>query len=577
MTLVEIPNNSEINDNIVAYWQPESPILAGTRIHLSPIACPGATTRRCRPARSTSPTPGAVAATSTMPRRSAVSSSTTASSAAARSDQSRLQAEGRGERRSGRRRARRTQSGDRRLADHLQSRSRRAPTSSNSGFRRCATTAAPPRPGCTDGRPDPTRGRAAAGAGLRRRACRRSRRRRCRRNASTPMRPQPTRPFVDPEAVPLALRAAAWPCSAARRSLTGVAVYEMWQALRVSSLTPIEAVVLVLFALNLGWIALAFTSAVAGFLVLVAPALDRQASGFAGRGRRPHRGADADLQRARRTGSLPRSRRWRRASRARARAGAFDWFVLSDTTDPEIALAEDAALRRAPRPALRRSRRVYYRRRRRNVGAQGRQYRRLLPALGRRLRLSPDARRRQPDRAGDDHRARPPDRGRSRRRPHPDRSAPGQRRAPFSPACSSSPAASTARSSPPGSPGGASREGNYWGHNAIIRASAFTGAAGLPLLPGKPPFGGHILSHDFVEAALIRRAGWTVRIADDLDGSLTRRGRPRSSISPSATGAGARATCSMPGWYRRAASTGSAASISSRASSPTSRRSSGFS
>ena len=62
-------------------------------------------------------------------------------------------------------------------------------------------------------------------------------------------------------------------------------------------------------------------------------------------------------------------------------------------------------------------------------------------------------------------------------------------------------------------------EGNYWGHNAIIRRKAFTEAAGLPVLSGKPPFGGHILSHDFVEAALIRRAGWTVRLADDLEGS----------------------------------------------------------
>ena len=49
--------------------------------------------------------------------------------------------------------------------------------------------------------------------------------------------------------------------------------------------------------------------------------------------------------------------------------------------------------------------------------------------------------------------------------------------------------------------------------------AAFTEAAGLPMLRGKPPFGGHILSHDFVEAALIRRAGWRVVIADDLDGS----------------------------------------------------------
>ncbi len=44
-------------------------------------------------------------------------------------------------------------------------------------------------------------------------------------------------------------------------------------------------------------------------------------------------------------------------------------------------------------------------------------------------------------------------------------------------------------------------------------------AAGLPVLSGPPPFGGHILSHDFVEAALIRRAGYSVRIADDLGGS----------------------------------------------------------
>ncbi|MGE0626287.1 MAG: glucans biosynthesis glucosyltransferase MdoH [Hyphomicrobiaceae bacterium] len=52
--------------------------------------------------------------------------------------------------------------------------------------------------------------------------------------------------------------------------------------------------------------------------------------------------------------------------------------------------------------------------------------------------------------------------------------------------------------------------GNYWGHNAIIRTRAFAACAGLPVLPGKAPFGGHILSHDFVEAALLRRAGWRI-------------------------------------------------------------------
>jgi membrane glycosyltransferase len=62
-------------------------------------------------------------------------------------------------------------------------------------------------------------------------------------------------------------------------------------------------------------------------------------------------------------------------------------------------------------------------------------------------------------------------------------------------------------------------EGNYWGHNAIIRVAAFAQACGMPQLPGRRPFGGHVLSHDFVEAALMRRAGWKVRMAPDLGGS----------------------------------------------------------
>jgi membrane glycosyltransferase len=62
-------------------------------------------------------------------------------------------------------------------------------------------------------------------------------------------------------------------------------------------------------------------------------------------------------------------------------------------------------------------------------------------------------------------------------------------------------------------------EGNYWGHNAIIRVAAFAEACGMPQLPGRKPFGGHVMSHDFVEAALMRRAGWKVRMAPDLDGS----------------------------------------------------------
>ncbi len=63
------------------------------------------------------------------------------------------------------------------------------------------------------------------------------------------------------------------------------------------------------------------------------------------------------------------------------------------------------------------------------------------------------------------------------------------------------------------------REGPFWGHNAIVRTTAFAESCGLPDLPGKAPFGGHILSHDYVEAALLARAGWTVRVDPDLEGS----------------------------------------------------------
>lgn len=61
--------------------------------------------------------------------------------------------------------------------------------------------------------------------------------------------------------------------------------------------------------------------------------------------------------------------------------------------------------------------------------------------------------------------------------------------------------------------------GNYWGHNAIIRIKPFMAHCGLPVLPGRAPLGGEILSHDFVEAALLRRAGWEVWLAPELGGS----------------------------------------------------------
>ena len=62
-------------------------------------------------------------------------------------------------------------------------------------------------------------------------------------------------------------------------------------------------------------------------------------------------------------------------------------------------------------------------------------------------------------------------------------------------------------------------ESHYWGHNALIRVAPFIRHCALARLPGKGSLSGEILSHDFVEAALMRRAGWGVWIAYDLPGS----------------------------------------------------------
>ncbi|MGB7322137.1 MAG: glucans biosynthesis glucosyltransferase MdoH [Albidovulum sp.] len=63
-------------------------------------------------------------------------------------------------------------------------------------------------------------------------------------------------------------------------------------------------------------------------------------------------------------------------------------------------------------------------------------------------------------------------------------------------------------------------EANYWGHNAIIRTRAFAATAGLPHMTGITGRRTLIMSHDFVEAAMLRRAGWRVRFLPEIDGSF---------------------------------------------------------
>jgi len=61
--------------------------------------------------------------------------------------------------------------------------------------------------------------------------------------------------------------------------------------------------------------------------------------------------------------------------------------------------------------------------------------------------------------------------------------------------------------------------GPFWGHNALVRIQPFAEHCHLPILPGKPPLGGHVLSHDQVEATLMRRAGYEARVLPQEGGS----------------------------------------------------------
>lgn len=62
-------------------------------------------------------------------------------------------------------------------------------------------------------------------------------------------------------------------------------------------------------------------------------------------------------------------------------------------------------------------------------------------------------------------------------------------------------------------------DAHYWGHNAILRVEPFMRHCALARLPGRGGLSGEILSHDFVEAALMGRMGYEVWLVPDLEGS----------------------------------------------------------
>ncbi len=200
-------------------------------------------------------------------------------------------------------------------------------------------------------------------------------------------------------------------------------------------------------------------------------------------------------------------------------AGSFEWFVLSDTTDPEIWLAEEAAWLAARGRLAEDGVALHYRRRRRNTGRKAGNLADFCRRWGGRYEclivLDADS-----VMGGDTMvrlarlMARNPQAGIVQVPPMPaSRGSLFARLLQFS----------AGVYGPLFFRGAAFwwlDQANYVGHNAILRTRAFAECCGLPPLRGRPPLGGEIMSHDFVEAALMRRAGWEVWLAPELGQSF---------------------------------------------------------
>jgi membrane glycosyltransferase len=297
-------------------------------------------------------------------------------------------------------------------------------------------------------------------------------------------------------------------------ALTIYGAREMYGVVNVGSITLLKWALLILFVANFSWIALAFTSGIVGFLWLVLrapkpPALPTRLNSKAAVVMPIYNEAPSRV-----FGAL---QAMYEDVAATGLADRFDWFFLSDTTNSDIWIAEERAFL-AMRARLGANAGVYYRHRPKNVSRKagnivdfitrwGGAYDHLvvldadslmtgnaIVSLAAAMEADPDA-------------------GIIQTLPLIiNRNTIFARVQQFA-----------ARIYGPVIAAGlavwSGRDGNYWGHNAIVRTAAFAAHCGLPNLRGRPPFGGHILSHDFVEAALMLRTGYSVYMLPIVGGS----------------------------------------------------------
>lgn len=301
--------------------------------------------------------------------------------------------------------------------------------------------------------------------------------------------------------------------------LTVFATYQVWWVLRGGGIDVLEGVLLVLFVALFSWIALSFSSALAGFALLLSrrqqplgidedaplPALTSRTALLVPTYNEDPQRVLAGVQAM-------------HESLADSGQGAhFDFFILSDTTNADVRREELAALGQLL-ARLGDGARVYYRRRDKNTerkaGNIADWVRRFGGAYPHFLILDADSLM-----TGDTL----------------VRLAATMERQPTLALLQTLPMIVNGRTffarmqqfagrvyGPVVAHGIAwwhGAEGNYWGHNAMIRTAAFARHAGLPQLGGGKPFAGAVLSHDFVEAALLRRGGWAIHMAPGLGGS----------------------------------------------------------
>ena len=297
--------------------------------------------------------------------------------------------------------------------------------------------------------------------------------------------------------------------------LTAYGAYEMYAVVSVSRTTALQYGLLTLFTLNFSWIALAFTSAVLGFLALLFARRDGTEMPAGGLSTRTAIVMPVYNELTARTFAAVEA--IRESVEATGHGAAFDYFILSDSTSPDAWIAEERAFL-ALRAKLGPDARLFYRHREKNhhrkagniadfVTRWGGAYESMI-VLDADSLMTGDCIVHLAAAMERDSRA-----GIIQTLPIIlNRNTLFARLQQFA-ARVAGPVIATGLAVWSG------RDGNYWGHNAIIRTRAFAAHCGLPDLKGRPPMGGHVLSHDFVEAALMRRAGWSVYMLPRLEGS----------------------------------------------------------